>query len=107
MHNRSRSKPGDLTAITLTATAKTTLSTGECFRTKAEAKAAFGRHLFFVMQALRCCRYVDGADLQLFKDRIERVEPPPGVGEWEPMMDKDFGNFTYTAWRRSLPVGCR
>ena len=47
---------------------------------------------------------MDEADLQFFKDRIEKEQPPPGVTQWEPMMNKDFGDFTYTAWRRSLPV---
>jgi hypothetical protein len=48
--------------------------------------------------------YVDAADLQLFKDKIEK-EDQSGQGAWEPMMDKDFGDFTYTAWRRKLPDG--
>lgn len=43
-------------------------------------------------------------DLQLFKDKIEKEDQPHDVGVWEPMMDKDFGDFTYTAWRRKLPV---
>jgi hypothetical protein len=49
-------------------------------------------------------RYVDAQDLQLFKDKIEKEDQPSDVGVWEPMMDKDFGDFTYTAWRRKLPV---
>lgn len=49
--------------------------------------------------------YVNEADLKLFKDKIEKEEQPSDVGLWEPMMDKDFGNFTYTAWRRKLPDG--
>lgn len=49
-------------------------------------------------------RYVDASDLQLFKDKIEKEDQPSDVGAWEPMMDKDFGDFTYTAWRRKLPV---
>jgi len=49
------------------------------------------------------CRYVDGKDLQLFKDKIEK-EDQSGAGAWEAMMDKDFGDFTYTAWRRKLAV---
>ena len=51
------------------------------------------------------CRYVDVSDLEMFKERVEKEEAPAGVGNWEPMMDKDFGNFTYKAWRRTLPVG--
>ncbi len=49
-------------------------------------------------------RYVNEADLQLFKDKIEKEDQPSDVGLWELMMDKDYGNFTYAAWRRKLPV---
>ena len=51
-------------------------------------------------------RYVDEDDLQFFKDRIEAAEAPAGCTPWELMMDSDFGHFTYTAWRRTMPV-CR
>ena len=27
-----------------------------------------------------------------------------GAGPWEHMVTKDFGSFTYEAWRRTLPV---
>ena len=43
----------------------------------------------------------------MFKDRVENPQPPAGVGEWEAMMDKDFGNFTYAAWRRKTEVCCK
>ena len=57
-----------------------------------------------LLASMTLCRYVNEADLQLFKDKIEKEDQPSDVGPWEPMMDKDFGNFTYTAWRRKLPV---
>lgn len=49
-------------------------------------------------------RYVTEEDLEVFKHRIERGGTLPGAGAWEPMMSKDFGGFTYEAWRRKLPV---
>ena len=35
---------------------------------------------------------------------MERNVPVEGASNWEPMMNRDFGTFTYTAWRRILPV---
>ncbi len=40
-------------------------------------------------------------DMEFFK---ERLEVPAGSGPWEHMMTKDFGTFTYEAWRRTLAV---
>lgn len=34
----------------------------------------------------------------------ERLGQPAGSGPWEHMMAKDFGTFTYEAWRRTLAV---
>lgn len=47
-------------------------------------------------------RYVGEEDMEVFKERLEQ---PKGAGPWEHMMAKDFGTFTYEAWRRSLAVG--
>ncbi|KAK9861282.1 hypothetical protein WJX84_001164 [Apatococcus fuscideae] len=47
--------------------------------------------------------YVTEADLAYLKERIEDDKSPPGSGDWEPMMDKDLGRCTYTAWRQCLP----
>ncbi len=49
-------------------------------------------------------RYVTEDDLLFFKDHMERNVPVDGASNWEPMMNRDFGTFTYTAWRRILPV---
>ncbi len=35
---------------------------------------------------------------------MEQNVPVEGATNWEPMMNRDFGSFTYTAWRRILPV---
>ena len=51
------------------------------------------------------CRYVDEQDLEFFKTKIERDDPEEPA-QLEPMMDKDYGNITYTAWRRKLKVPC-
>ena len=50
------------------------------------------------------CRYVTDEDLQFFKAHMEQNVPLEGATAWEPMMNRDFGSFTYTAWRRTLPV---
>lgn len=50
-------------------------------------------------------RYITEADLQFFKDRVEGACELKGAGPWEHMVSKDFGNFTYEAYRRWLPVG--
>ena len=42
--------------------------------------------------------------MTFFKDHMERNVPVDGASGWEPMMNRDFGSFTYTAWRRILPV---
>ncbi|KAK9817561.1 hypothetical protein WJX74_007751 [Apatococcus lobatus] len=47
--------------------------------------------------------YVTESDLAYLKERIEDDKSPPGSGDWEPMMDKDLGRCTYTAWRQCLP----
>lgn len=52
-----------------------------------------------------CNRYITEADLQFFKDRVEGAGEVKGAGPWEHMVTKDFGNFTYEAFRRWLPVG--
>ena len=50
-------------------------------------------------------RYVQEADLEFFKDRVERDTPAPGCGNWELVMAKDFGGgVRYTAWKRHLAV---
>ncbi len=51
-------------------------------------------------------RYVTESDLAYLKERIEDDKSPEGSGDWEPMMDKDLGRCTYTAWRQCLPVSC-
>lgn len=43
-------------------------------------------------------------DLALFKERVEQPGEVEGAGVWEHMVYKDFGSFTYEAWRRSLTV---
>ena len=50
------------------------------------------------------CRYVTEKDLDFFKERVEQPGELKGAGPWEHMMYKDFGSFTYEAWRRSLAV---
>ena len=50
------------------------------------------------------CRYVTDKDLDFFKERVEQPGEVKGAGPWEHMMYKDFGSFTYEAWRRSLTV---
>lgn len=50
------------------------------------------------------CRYVTEKDLDFFKERVEQPGEVKGAGPWEHMMYKDFGSFTYEAWRRSLTV---
>ena len=50
------------------------------------------------------CRYVGDQDLEFFKERVEVPGEVKGAGPWEHMMYKDFGSFTYEAWRRSLTV---
>ncbi|KAK9816837.1 hypothetical protein WJX72_005705 [[Myrmecia] bisecta] len=47
--------------------------------------------------------YITEEDLAFFKQRIEEDVVVPGAGKWESMCDKEFDNFTYTAWRRSVP----
>ena len=50
-------------------------------------------------------RYVQGEDLEFFKDRVERPTPFPGCGDWELVMAKDFGGgVRYSAWKRHLAV---
>lgn len=46
-------------------------------------------------------RYVGEEDMEFFKERLGK---PAGCGDWEHMMSKDFGTFTYEAWRRSTAV---
>ena len=43
-------------------------------------------------------------DLAFFKERVEQPGEVEGAGPWESMVYKDFGSFTYEAWRRSLMV---
>ena len=43
-------------------------------------------------------------DLAFFKERVEQPGEVEGAGPWESMVYKDFGSFTYEAWRRSLTV---
>ena len=50
------------------------------------------------------CRYVQEADLEFFKDRVERDSPAPGCDKWELVMAKDFGGVAYTAYKRHLAV---
>jgi hypothetical protein len=50
------------------------------------------------------CRYITEADLEFFKQRVEVPGEVKGAGAWEHMMSKDFGSFTYEAWRRWLSV---
>ncbi|CAL5219821.1 g1733 [Coccomyxa viridis] len=49
--------------------------------------------------------YVGDQDLEFFKERVEVPGEVKGAGPWEHMMYKDFGSFTYEAWRRSLTNG--
>ena len=49
-------------------------------------------------------RYITEADLEFFKERTEREGEVKGAGPWEHMVTKDFGSFTYEAWRRWLSV---
>lgn len=51
-----------------------------------------------------CNRYVTDKDLEFFKERMEQPGEVQGAGQWEHMVYKDFGSFTYEAWRRSLTV---
>ena len=60
--------------------------------------------LVLVLTLLVTCRYVTEEDLEVFKHRVERDGAVPGAGPWEAMMTKDFGDLTYEAWRRTLPV---
>ena len=57
---------------------------------------------------LRCAvltrRYITENDLSFFKAHMEQNVVVEGATNWEPMMNRDFGSFTYTAWRRILPV---
>ena len=55
-------------------------------------------------QNILWCRYVGEKDLEFFKERVEQPGEVKGAGPWEHMMYKDFGSFTYEAWRRSLTV---
>ena len=50
------------------------------------------------------CRYITDADLQFFKDRIERDAAPSGAKPWEHMMDKRGSGFSYSAWRSFVAV---
>ena len=50
------------------------------------------------------CRYIQDKDLEFFKERVEQPGDLKGAGLWEHMVYKDFGSFTYEAWRRSLAV---
>ena len=50
------------------------------------------------------CRYIQDKDLEFFKERVEQPGDLKGAGPWEHMVYKDFGSFTYEAWRRSLAV---
>ena len=52
-------------------------------------------------------RYVTEEDLAFFKAHMEQNVPVDGATNWEPIMNRDFGSFTYTAWRRILPVSSR
>lgn len=45
--------------------------------------------------------YVSAADLEFFKDAVERDVGPA----WEPMLQKEWEGCTYQAWRRMLPSG--
>jgi hypothetical protein len=45
--------------------------------------------------------YVSTADLETFRDVIERESGPA----WEQMLEKTWEGCSYTAWRRSLPSG--
>lgn len=51
-----------------------------------------------------CCRHVTEADLEFFKDRVERDMALPGVGKWQHMTDLKLCTLTYSAWRRRLAV---
>ena len=59
----------------------------------------------YLSTSLVACRYVQEADLEFFKERVERETPAPGCGSWELVMSKDFGRgVSYTAWKRHLAV---
>ena len=49
-------------------------------------------------------RYVTEADLDFFKQHCEQNVQLEGASKWEQQMDKDFDTFSYSAWRRILPV---
>ena len=49
-------------------------------------------------------RYVTERDLAFFERHCESDQPLEGATKWELQMDKEFPTFTYTAWRRILPV---
>lgn len=55
-------------------------------------------------EAVWPCRPITEADLQFFKDRVERDVELPGAGSWQHMTDLTLANLTYSAWRRRLPV---
>ena len=59
---------------------------------------------FLAVTSCLACRYVQEADLEFFKDRVERDPPAPGCGKWEHVMAKDFGGVAYTAYKRHLAV---
>lgn len=50
------------------------------------------------------CRYVTEADLEFFKDRVERDVELPAVGKWQHMTDLNLETLKYSAWRRRLAV---
>ena len=52
-------------------------------------------------------RYLDEGDLAFFKAHMEQNVVVEGASAWAPLMNRDFGSFTYTAWRRILPVSRR
>jgi hypothetical protein len=49
-------------------------------------------------------RYITEEDLEFFRERVEKPGDVKGAGPWEHMVSKDFGSFTYEAWRRSIAV---
>lgn len=49
-------------------------------------------------------RHVTERDLTFFKRHCESDQPLEGATRWELQMDKEFPTFSYTAWRRVLPV---
>ena len=50
------------------------------------------------------CRYVTERDLAFFKRHCESNQALEGATRWDLQMDKEFPTFSYTAWRRVLPV---